>query len=100
MISWTVRSAFRHRTALAVIGSRGAWLAALWLLVDAACAIFDVRQSVQPDTQLLQLGGGLALCWLVVVTSSHRRLRWAAIALGTAHGTLGLLLWTVTGGGG
>ena len=41
---------------------------------------------------------GLGLCWAVVVFSGAKHLRWAALALGTVHGGLGIVLWTVSGG--
>jgi len=41
---------------------------------------------------------GFALCALAILMASSRRIRWAALALGFGHGTLGLLLWTVLQG--
>lgn len=97
-VAWVARAAIVHRAAVAAVLTRLAWFAALWLLIDAARTLFDARVAVAPEQALLQFAGGLALCWVVVVFARARRLRWTAIAMGTAHGALGLLLWAIVHG--
>ncbi|MEM6291436.1 MAG: hypothetical protein AAGA54_09235 [Myxococcota bacterium] len=97
-VAWLGRAAVRHRVVLLALFVRVAWFASLWIAVHGAASLFDVRVAVDVDATLTQFAAGLGLCWLVVVLAPERRLRWAAVALGTLHGGLGLLLWTVTGG--
>ena len=60
--------------------------------------LFDVRAPLDVEGMLTRFAVGLGLCWAVVVFGAAKRLRWAGLALGTAHGGLGILLWTVSGG--
>lgn len=77
---------------------RVAWWASLWLAIETASTLLDVRVPLDSQDTLTRFAVGLGLCWAVVVFAAAGRLRWAAIALGTIHGGLGLLLWTVSGG--
>ncbi len=97
-LGWLGHAALRHRTVLVALLVRVAWFASLWIAVQGAMSLFDVRVAVDVDATLTRFAAGLGQCWLVVVLAPERRLRWAAVALGTIHGGLGLLLWTVTGG--
>lgn len=87
-----------HRALVVAVLVRVVWWASLWLAISAASNIFDVRSSLDVPATLERLGLGLALCWGVVVFATAKHLRWAAIVLGTAHGALGWLLWTASGG--
>ncbi len=98
-VSWTARNAWVHRAALNAIFVRAAWWTSLWLAIQTTSTLVDSRATLAVDPSLMRFGVGLGLCWLVVVLASARRLRWAAIALGAAHGGLGLVLWTLSGGG-
>ncbi len=94
-----MRGAWTHRSRLGAVGLRLAWWASLWLAIDTASNLVDVRVPLGVEDTLTRFAVGLGLCWAVVVFSAAARLRWAAIALGTIHGGLGVLLWTVSGGG-
>ena len=98
-LAWTLRGAWTYRSQLSAIGLRLAWWASLWLAIETASVMVDVRLPLSVDDTLTRFAVGLGLCWAVVVFAAARRLRWAAVALGTIHGGLGLLLWTVAGGG-
>ena len=98
-VDWTSRAAWTHRRVVAALLLRVAWWASVWLAIEAASTMFDVRATMDVDGILTGFGAGLGLCWMVVVFSASKYLRWAGIALGTVHGGLGLVLWTITGGG-
>ncbi len=97
-VAWTTRGAWAHRRVLNAIVLRAAWWASLWVAIETASTMVDVRAPLDTEGMLMRFAVGLGLCWAVVVFSGSRSLRWAGIALGTVHGGLGLLLWTVTGG--
>ena len=97
-VAWTLRGAWTHRSRLSAVLLRVAWWASLWLAIETASTLLDVRVPLDAQDTLMRFAVGLGLCWAVVVFAAARRLRWAAIALGTIHGGLGLLLWTVSGG--
>jgi len=96
---WTLRAVWTHRSRLSAVLLRVAWWASLWLAIETASTLVDVRVPLGVEDTLTRFAVGLGLCWAVVVFSAAARLRWAAIALGTIHGGLGVLLWTVSGGG-
>ncbi len=98
-LAWTLRAAWTHRSRLGAVSLRVAWWASLWLAIETASTLVDVRVPLGVEDTLTRFAMGLGLCWAVVVFSTAARLRWAAIALGTIHGGLGVLLWTVSGGG-
>ncbi len=98
-LAWTLRGAWTYRSQLGAALLRLAWWASLWLAIETASTLLDVRLPLGVEDTLTRFAVGLGLCWAVVVFSTARQLRWAAIVLGTIHGSLGLLLWTVSGGG-
>ncbi len=98
-VSWTARNAWVHRAVLNAIFVRAAWWGSLWLAVQTTGNLLDTRVTLAVDPSLMRFGVGLGLCWLVVVLATAPRLRRAAIALGAVHGGLGLVLWTLAGGG-
>ncbi|MGH1347089.1 MAG: hypothetical protein ACRBN8_36340 [Nannocystales bacterium] len=98
-VVWTLHGAWTHRSRLSAVFVRLAWWASLWLAIDTASTLVDVRLPLGVDDTLTRFAVGVGLCWVVVVFSAAARLRWAAIALGTIHGGLGVLLWTLSGGG-
>lgn len=73
---------------LLVIGALAVW-------IQASTNIFQIDQTLDVQSTLDQLGFGLALCALAVFLAAHRRIRWAAIALGGAHGGMAILLMDV-----
>lgn len=91
------RAALRHRATLTALLTRGAWVVALLLLVDAGRTLFDVTAELQIQASLEQFATGFALCTAVVIFAAARHIRWGAIALGTLHGALGLLLYAAAG---
>jgi hypothetical protein len=97
-LAWSTRTAWTHRRVLNAIVLRAAWWAALWLAIETASSLVDVSAPLDIEGMLTRFAVGLGMCWAVVVFSGSGYLRWAGIALGTVHGVLGLLLWTVTGG--
>ena len=97
-LAWTGRAVWTHRRPLNAVVLRLAWWASLWLAIATASPLFDVRAPLDVEGMLTRFAVGLGLCWAVVVLSGAKPLRWAGLALGTVHGGLGLLLWTVNGG--
>lgn len=97
-LGWTLRAAWTHRSHLNAVVLRLVWWASLWLAIQSASTLVDVRVPLGVEDTLTRFAAGLGLCWAVVVFAAAPRLRWAAIALGTIHGGLGVLLWTVAGG--
>jgi hypothetical protein len=91
------RGAWRHRDILAAIAVRACCVLALWLLVDGGQRLLQIEDTLDPITLRQIFALGLGLCTLTALLAVHRRLRWAAIALGTAHGALVLLLTTANG---
>ncbi|MBV1859399.1 MAG: hypothetical protein KUG77_13385 [Nannocystaceae bacterium] len=98
-LAWTLRTAWTHRSRLSAVFLRVAWWASLWLAIETASTLVDVRVPLSVEDTLTRFAVGLGLCWALVVFAAARRLRWAAIALGTIHGGLAVLLWTVSGSG-
>ncbi|MCR9163128.1 MAG: hypothetical protein ACE37F_33175 [Nannocystaceae bacterium] len=93
-----IRATWTHRRVVCAVMLRVAWWASLWLAIETASALVDVRAPLDIDGMLLRFGVGLGLCWAVVVFASATRLRRAGLLLGTVHGAGGLLLWTASGG--
>lgn len=93
------RGTWTHRRIVSAVLLRVAWWASLWLAIETASALLDVRAPLDIEGMLTRFGVGLGLCWAVVVLSSAKPLRRAGLLLGTVHGALGLVLWTASGGG-
>lgn len=88
------RLLWRHRTVVTAVLVRGLWVAALLLLVDGGRRLLQIEQAIDPVALRDVFAFGVGLCTLTVLLAVHRRIRWAAIALGTAHGALVLVLTT------
>jgi hypothetical protein len=93
-LSATGRFAWTHKRGLAQIGHRLLWWAALAILVLFGRALL----SADGDPELV----GAALLWfaigwsmsvLVLMGASEKRLRVAALALASGHGSLAALAW-------
>lgn len=93
-----VRGTWTHRKIVSAVLLRLAWWASLWVAIETASALVDVRAPLDVEGMLTRFGVGLGLCWAVVVFSSAKPLRRAGLVLGTVHGALGLVLWTASGG--
>jgi|GEM_PF-2203300 len=98
-MAWVARASWTHRRLLNAIALRVAWWASLWLAIETATAMVDIRAELAVDPMLTRFAVGLGLCWAVTVLAGSKHLRWTAVALGTVHGTLGLVLWLLAGGG-
>lgn len=95
--SFTGRAALRYRSTLVALLARGAWVVALLLLVDAGRTLFDVTARLPIEATLQQFAIGFAICTAIALLGAGRHIRWGAIALGTVHGALGLLLYAAAG---
>jgi hypothetical protein len=73
------------------------WVAALVLLVDGGQRLLQIERALDPVALRQSFALGLGLCTVTVLFAMQRRIRWAGIALGTAHGGLVLVLTTAAG---
>ncbi|KIG17231.1 hypothetical protein DB30_03544 [Enhygromyxa salina] len=83
-----------QRSGVARVGHRGLWWGALAILVLVGRALL----SADGDPELIEvatlwLGAGLAMSVLVLLGAPEKRMRVAAFALASGHGSLGLLAW-------
>jgi hypothetical protein len=93
----TAQGLQRHRGLLLAVLQRGAWWAALALLLLGGQALLGADGQVPFDPQALPMFAfGLGLCALLLLVAAQTRLRWAAFALGIGHGGLLTLVWAVT----
>jgi hypothetical protein len=74
---------------------RGLWWGALVLLLRTALDVLDTSQPIDVDGARAWFAVGVAGCAAVTALADCRRLRWAGIALGTAHGAAYVLLQTL-----
>ncbi len=88
----SARGMWNARAWLCAIAVRMLFIGALALWVQAGTDIFQLDQSLDVDAALDELGLGIGLCALAVLLAAQARVRWAAIALGGAHGGLAILL--------
>jgi hypothetical protein len=86
------RMLWRRRGFLVALGVRAAWIAALLLFVDATTELVQVDHQFDPMKLRGVFALGLGLCSLTVLLATHRRMRWAGVTLGTAHGAVVLML--------
>jgi hypothetical protein len=91
------RGLWRHRTIVGAVIVRALWVIALLLLVEGGRRLLQIEVALDPVALRQTFAVGLGLCTLTVLFAVHRRIRWAAIALGTAHGALVLVLTTLNG---
>ena len=78
--------AWHHRAALAQVGLRAFWWAALAIVLVAARDLVAFDQPLDLEGLSRSFAVGLGACAVVLVASAARHLRFAAWALGTVHG--------------
>jgi hypothetical protein len=92
------RGLWQGRAIVVGILVRGLWWGALLLGMQTLLQLLDTSESIDVDGAMLSFTIGLGLCAAVTALAQARRLRWAAIALGTTHGAAALLLHGLAAG--
>lgn len=92
----SLRWLWTQRNALTRIGHRGLWWGALAILVLVGRALLSADGDPElVEVATLWLGAGLSMSVLVLLGAPEKRMRVAAFALASGHGSLGLLAWIV-----
>jgi hypothetical protein len=90
---------WRERTGVGRTLLRGIWWGALAILVWVGQALLSpVGDPELIGSALLWFGAGLAMSVLVLIGAPELRMRMAAFALASGHGTLAALTWLVVSG--
>lgn len=90
------RLGWHHRGIALLAGQRLLWWGALALLVLGGRAVLGLDPLPSRWMVLAPFVAGLAVCAMLRL-ASHRRLRVAALALGSLHGAAAVLVWTAFG---
>lgn len=93
-----VVGASSQRAAMAAIGLRAMWWAALGLLVLGGPVVLGHEPIPAMWQALAPFVVGLTLCAALRLLSDARHLRFAALGLGALHGAAVVLVWTAFGG--
>jgi len=95
-LSSTLRWLWARRGGLARIGHRGLWWGALAILVFVGRALLSTDGDPELiEVAMLWFGAGLSMSVLVLVGAPETRMRVAAFALASGHGSLAALAWVV-----
>lgn len=100
--SWRAVSAggrftWTHKRSLSQIGQRLLWWGALAILVLVGRALLSADGDPElVGAALLWFAAGLSMSVLVLLGASEKRMRVAALALASGHGSLAALAWIAT----
>lgn len=103
--SWRATSAtatwlWAHRGGVARLGHRGLWWAALAILIWVGQALLSADGDPElVEVALLWFAAGLTMSVMVLLGAPEKRMRVAAFALASGHGSLAALAWVVASGG-
>lgn len=93
------RWAWRRKRPLAQVGQRLLWWGALAILVQVGRALLSADGDPElVGAALLWFAVGLAMAVLVLLSAADKRMRVAALALASGHGSLAALAWITTVG--
>jgi hypothetical protein len=89
-----------HRGGVARLGHRGLWWAALAILILVGQALLSADGNPElVEVALLWFAAGLTMSVMVLIGAPETRMRVAAFALASGHGSLAALAWVVASAG-
>jgi hypothetical protein len=98
-LSRSLRWLWTQRSGLTRIGHRGLWWGALAILLLVGRALLSADGDPElVEVATLWLGAGLSMSVLVLLGAPEPRMRVAAFALASGHGSLGVLAWVAAAG--
>ena len=94
VLGFVVGGLWTQRRVLARIGHRGLWWGALAILVIVGRALLSAEGDPElVGLALTYLAAGLSMSVLVLLSAPETRMRVAAFALASGHGSLAALAW-------
>jgi hypothetical protein len=103
--AWRATSAtaawfWTHRGGVARVGHRGLWWGALAILIWVGQALLSADGDPElVEVALLWFAAGLTMSVMVLLGAPEKRMRLAAFALASGHGSLAALAWVVASAG-
>ncbi|HLT35182.1 MAG TPA: hypothetical protein VK034_02830, partial [Enhygromyxa sp.] len=93
-LAWTGRWTWAHKRGVAGLGHRMLWWGALAILVLVGRALLSADGDPElVGAALLWFVAGLSMSTLVLIGAPEKRMRLAAFALASGHGSLAALAW-------
>lgn len=94
VLGFIVGGLWNQRRVVARIGHRGLWWGALAILVIVGRALLSAEGDPEMvELALTYLAAGLSMSVLVLLSAPETRMRVAAFALASGHGSLAALVW-------